>query len=411
MYVMLPKFTNRYCSWKLLIVIFHLALITCVINQEASAQNKQPVQLKWLGEKSPTIAAGDSWGVPFNKGEVQSESYFLLKDSKGHPMDVQSWPMAYWPDGSLKWIGLSTVVDTESGSAFQLQATDKAETAAASQTVEVTETDDAVNINTGVLQCAIPRQGSRIINSLKIDNQEVSSGGELVCILQNGPDMELGSQPGREKLSGRIEKVTVEQSGPVRSVVKIEGTHLSESGTRTFLPFIIRFYFYAGQQSVKMVHTIIYDGDQHEDFIRGLGIVFDVPLDEEIYNRHIRFSGENSGFWTEPVQPFTDRRILSPDTDYSTMQLNGERIPGREEFSDKQKFLVDNWAAWNDFKLYQGNADGFRIQKRTNDQGPVFSYRRCEYVVILGMYPMERKVSIHGIKLLVGMKAVDKWSA
>ncbi len=368
MNVILPKFTNRPFNWKLLIVIFHLALITCLINQEASAQNEQAVHLKWLGEKSPTIATGVSWGVPFSKGEVQPESYFLLKDSKGHSMDVQSWPMAYWPDGSLKWVGLSTVVNAESGSTFQLQATEKAETVTMSQTVEVTETEEAVHINTGLLECNIPRQGSRIITSLKTDNREVSSGGELVCILQNGPDMELGAQPGREKYTGSIEKVTVEQAGPVRSVVKIEGSHLSESGTREFLPFIVRFYFYAGQQSVKMVHTIIYDGDQHKDFIRGLGIVFDVPLDEEIYNRHIRFAGENNGFWTEPVQPFTGRRRLSPDTDYSTMQLNGERIPGREEFSDKQKFLVDNWAAWNNFKLYQANADGFRIQKRTNDQ-------------------------------------------
>ncbi len=356
---------NQYLKKAFLSVLL-LSIIGFICN-ETLAQSIPVVQLKWLGEKAPGISTGVSFGVPFAEGQVQTSSAYLLKNSKGHPMDVQSWPMAYWPDGSLKWLGMSTVVDANSGSTFQLQPTEKAEPIKASHKMEVTETEEAVHINTGVLECVIPRQGSRIITSLKTDNREVSSGGELVCILQNGPDTELGAQPGREKLTGSIEKVTVEQAGPVRSVVKIEGTHLSETGTREFLPFIVRFYFYAGQQSVKMVHTIIYDGDQHKDFIRGLGIVFDVPMDEELYNRHIRFSGEKGGFWSEPVEPLTGRRQIGEKDSYAK-QIAGQRIPARETFSEKQKFYIDNAASWNDFKLYQGNADGFRIQKRTNDQ-------------------------------------------
>ncbi len=339
------NFKIEYMIFKKAFASIFLLLVICLIGSPAVAQSNTLVQLKWLGEKAPGISTGVSFGVPFSEGQVQTTSAYLLKDSNGHSMDVQSWPMAYWPDGSLKWVGMSTAVDTESGSSFQLQPTEKAESIAGSQTVEVIETDDRVNINTGVLQCAIPRQGSRIISSLKIDNREVSSGGELLCILQNGPEKDLCAQPEKEKLTGRIEKVTVEQAGPVRSVVKIEGTHLSESGTRAFLPFIVRFYFYAGQQSIKMVHTIIYDGDQHTDFIRGLGVVFDVPMDDELYNRHIRFSGENGGLWVEPVEPLTGRRTLSREVDYYAKQINGEQIPQRESFSDRQKFLLDNWAS------------------------------------------------------------------
>ncbi|RKZ92740.1 MAG: hypothetical protein DRQ40_08380 [Gammaproteobacteria bacterium] len=368
MSVVLPKFTNRDCSWKWLIVIFHLAFITCLINQEASAQNEQPVQLSWLGDKSPAMASGVSWGIPFKKGEVQPESDYTLKDDKGNTLAVQSWPLAYWPDGSVKWIGLSAVIKAESGSTFQLQASTKADEDRSLQKIRLTETADAVTINTGVLQCDIPRQGNKIIGSLKINNKEVSSGGELVCILQNGPANEFGAQPEKEKFTGEIGKITIEQSGPVRSVVKIEGNHISESGNRSFLPFIIRMYFYAGQQTVKMVHTIIYDGDQHKDFIRGLGIVFDVPLNEELYNRHVRFAGGNGGFWSEPIEPIDGRRLISSKENLYAEQLKGERIPERETFSEREQFLLDNWASWNDFKLFQGNADGFRVQKRTNDQ-------------------------------------------
>ena len=368
MNVMLTKFTYPCNSWKLLIVFLHLSLISCLINPEANAQDEQPVQLSWLGDKSPAMASGVSWGVPFKKGEVQPESDYTLKDDKGNTLAVQSWPMAYWPDGSLKWVGLSTVVEAGSGQTFQLHPLKSNTSDQHTQNIEVAESEETIVINTGVLQCEIPRRGKKIINYIKIDGQQSSSGGELTCIVQDGPANEFGAQPAKEKYIGNIEQVTLEQSGPVRSVVKIKGTHTTASGERNFLPFVVRLYFYAGQQSVRMVHTILYDGDQNKDFIRGLGVVFKVPLDEEPYNRHVRFSGENNGLWTEPIQPLAGRRKLDQDNSWYARQLKGERVPQPEEFSEKGQFLIKNWASWNDFKLFQGNADGFRIQKRTNDQ-------------------------------------------
>ena len=74
-------------------------------------------------------------------------------------------------------------------------------------------------------------------------------------------------------------------------VVKIEGKHKFTSGDREWLPFVVRFYFYAGSDSVRMVHTFIFDGDQEKDFIRGLGVRFDVPMREEFQNRHVRLGG------------------------------------------------------------------------------------------------------------------------
>ena len=283
-------------------------------------------------------------------------------------MPIQSWPLAYWPDGSLKWIGLSTMVDSNAGTTFKLEPLKKVGDVPLKTKIEINETDNDVIINTGIIQCDIPKNGEQLIRFIKMDGKEISTGGRLVCILQNGPSKELGAQPSKEKFIGNIDKVSVEQNGPVRAVVKIEGKHVSESGSRSWLPFIVRLYFYAGQQSIRMVHTIIYDGDQQKDFIRGLGLVFDVPLDEQLYNRHIRFSGENGGLWDEPCEPLNGRRPLDFRNNLYAKQLTGERIAEPETFSEQQQSLIDNWASWNDFKLIQLNADGFRVQKRTNDQ-------------------------------------------
>jgi hypothetical protein len=348
--------------------IVWISIVSGIVQIPVFAQNISPIKLSWLGGKSPAMATGVSWGVPLSEGTINPSSSFSLKNAQGQAMPVQSWPLAYWPDGSLKWVGLSTVVDTNSGTTFQLEHVKTANNDAIKTKVELIETGDDVLVNTGVLQCDIPRHGKQLIRFLKMDGKVISRGGRLICILQNGPNREVGDQPAKEMFAGNIENVKIEQDGPVRAVIKVEGTHLSESGNRTWLPFIVRLYFYAGQQSVRLVHTIIYDGDQEKDFIRGLGVVFDVPVDEQLYNRHVRFSGENGGLWDEPCQPLNGRFPLDRKEDLYDKQLTGERIAERETFSENQQFLINHWASWNDFKLQQLNADGFRVQKRTNDE-------------------------------------------
>ena len=116
-----------------------------------------------------------------------------------------------------------------------------------------------------------------------------------------------GSSTENSRFTGKIHKVTVEQSGPVRAVVKLEGMHKGSQGGREWLPFVVRLYFYAGQETVRMVHSIFYDGDESKDFIRGLGVAFSVPMREQIHNRHVRFSGEGVGLWSEPIQPMIGR--------------------------------------------------------------------------------------------------------
>ena len=74
-----------------------------------------------------------------------------------------------------------------------------------------------------------------------------------------------------------IEKVTVEQRGPARAVVRLEGKHAHGESQRRWLPFTLRLYFYAGSDALRVLHTIVFDGDESRDFIRGIGLRFTVP--------------------------------------------------------------------------------------------------------------------------------------
>src|SRR4030095_5045393 len=84
-------------------------LIQSVAANEASIQSKDSVEVQLLDGKPLTLEAGVSFGVPWKQGTVPRSSAFQLRVN-GKQLPLQTWPLAYWPDGSLKWSGFATVV-------------------------------------------------------------------------------------------------------------------------------------------------------------------------------------------------------------------------------------------------------------------------------------------------------------
>ena len=68
-------------------------------------------------------------------------------------MPVQTWPLAYWPDGSLKWIGVATVVGPSSGTQFKL-ATDARAPEKKPGGFQLKEDEKSIEIDTGKMRFA-----------------------------------------------------------------------------------------------------------------------------------------------------------------------------------------------------------------------------------------------------------------
>ena len=138
--------------------------------------------------------------------------------------------------------------------------------------------------------------------------------------------------------------------------------------------FVVRLYFYAGSEQIKIVHSFVYDGDQNKDFIRALAFVWMllcvklfitvmslslVPMELSGVNRYNRVAGR--------------RKLTLGKEDTLSLQqqqMDGKRIPPYEAFDGKNRDLLDNWASWNDYRLSQLSADAFSIRKRANDNNP-----------------------------------------
>ena len=336
------------------------------LEQTADAQESVAggAPVHWLDGAPPALETGISFGVPWPRGATRYGQAFALTDASGKALPAQTWNLAYWPDGSIKFTGVATVAGPQAAEPMRLAP---GPAGAPATPVKVNQTADAIEIDTGKLRCRIPKHGAHFLDSMTVDGRTVARDARLLCTLEDRSASGNGTLH-LVDFTSNLGAVTLEQSGPVRAVVKVEGKHRAADGSREWLPFVLRLYFYAGLDQVRLVHSIVFDGDEHKDYIRGLGVAFTIPMREEQHNRHVRFSGGDEGLWSEPVEPLTGRRFLPGGPAVYVSQLAGKRIPNKDTFNAAGQKLISDWATWAAYKLVQASADGFTIQKRTNPE-------------------------------------------
>lgn len=315
--------------------------------------------LRWLDGTAPACFEGGTLGVPWPRGTVKPGASFRLAGG----VALQSWPLAYWPDGSLKWTGHAVPAGVTSSAL----AVEQGAPAAHSQPVRVKEERGAFVVSSGDQEWVVPTSGENLIATASRNGRVTLRSLRLVALRQDQPDLDTAGSVSQQRFSSKITRVAVEQDGPVRAVLKIDGVHTGAG--RDWLPFSLRLYFYAGAESVRIVHSFIYDGDPAKDFIRGLGVSAQVPLTDPAYDRHVRLSGDAAGVFGEAVHTVTGLR-RDPGKAYRDAQIAGQALP---PLAGMNKLVTDGlkWVpGWGDFSLSQLSADGYTITKRVREGHP-----------------------------------------
>ncbi|SEH00673.1 hypothetical protein SAMN05444920_117104 [Nonomuraea solani] len=304
--------------------------------------------LRWLDRPGEE---GVTWGVPWPRGAVERDAPFALADADGREVPVQSWVTATWPDGSVKW-SAHAIGARPATLAYRLEP--GREPAAAERVATVAREDGLLRVSTGVVTWVIEESGNTLARSISRGSREIARDVRLVSLRQSEPTPDEGGGVPREQTTGTVESVTVEQDGPLRAVVRLEGRH------GDWLPFTVRLYFYAGAEHVRIMHTFVWDGDPERDFLAGLGLRADVVMRDELHDRHVRLAGDG-GFLTEAVRGLTGLR-LDPGESARRNQVEGRPAGELDPAVASRLHLIP---AWNDHTLDQGSADGFTLRKRT----------------------------------------------
>ena len=315
------------------------------------------VKLTWL-EGRPETAAVTTWGTPWPRGVVGADQTFALTAADGSAVPMQSWPTAYWPDGSLKWSAHAIAAATPAHT-YTLGA---GTPAAPAQGVTVKAEKNYIDVDTGVIKARIRKDGPELISQIWRGGVEIARKGRLVSLKQGKIEDDEEKSAERELLESDIASVKVEQAGPVRAVVRIDGRHGKDG--EAWLPFTVRLYFYSDVENIRMVHTFVYDRDGQRDYIAGLGVRFRVPMRDAAYDRHVRFVGEGHGMLAEAVKGITGLR-RDPGAVVRAAQVAGTKLPDPATWDQRVTTRLQYIPEWGDYTLSQLTSDGFTVKKRT----------------------------------------------
>ena len=233
-------------------------------NESQNIESPAPIPINWLDDKAPKTLKGLTWGVPWAKGAIKKGTDLMVQDGS-NTIPSQHWALAYWNDGSLKWTAHAIVANENLSQNLTIAV---GKNVIPKQAIQVQDNKDSVIVNTGIITCEINKTGSTLIKSIIRDGKITASDGKLVLQVQDKTENEVGETLITEGFEGKIEKLTIEQNGAIRTVIKMEGKH-QNAKDRAWLPFVLRLYFYAGSESIRIMHTIIFDGDEQKDFING----------------------------------------------------------------------------------------------------------------------------------------------
>lgn len=210
---------------------------------KAEADN-EPIVLRWIGGKGH---GNVTFGVPFDKGEVKKAQFRLTTDN-GQPLDYDTWTLARWPDGSIKWQAFATRVPE------------------------------------GVETCLLTKgTAARTASANAADRHE----GNFDAL----PQMSV-SLNGREC---KLRKMEVERADNVRRNYKFDYGNV-----------VIRAYQYSGSREVKLVHTLLVDSALNTEGLSELSLHIKVAMHGPAYQRYVDFGSRHMD-----VQPLLARRFIN----------------------------------------------------------------------------------------------------
>jgi hypothetical protein len=223
-------------------------------------------------------------GVPFPQGELFSAERVRLLDDRGREVPCQTTVRALWNRrGSVRWLGLDFAGQlTRKGATYTLEYGRDVRRAKAPSRLVVKAVAEGVRVNTGLLQFTIRQRGFNLLDGVRLQGRPIAAqdgGGGLVVTDQEGTVYRAANDLDT--------KVTIEESGPVKAVIRVAGWYVKAGTTGAevspVLPtdrlcqHITRLTAYAGKPYVQVQHVWVVTCDMHRVRLRNVAIGVGLP--------------------------------------------------------------------------------------------------------------------------------------
>lgn len=306
-----------------------------------------------------------TWGCMWERGRCKKDTGYLLKDGHGNVQPVQSRITAFWPDGSVKW----TAHTADSGRLTDeivvepaADNTEEEQVKTGRQELMIERTDGQILIQAGTMTVTLPEKGKYLFH--RLESSGVLRAENAVPVLLLEEPITVDGQKARvvKEYEGVTERVILEESGPLCAVVRYEGIHVSKTGDEK-LPFIIRMKIGLDSRKLDFVHTFLYDGDENKDFLKGIGLQMTVPMEDEMFNRHVMVEGDHGVFHEAAAELLTWRPRV-PESVYRD-QMAGVRVSPAGKDREIVDQVLKDMPFWDTYDVCQDSPSHYRIRKKT----------------------------------------------
>ena len=297
-------------------------------------------------------------GIPFAKGILaQPADVLLASATSGFPIPAQYDVLSRWEDGSVRWLladFLAPVPDppaegeeTKSKYLFVVRPEGGEFNPVPEQPASAQETKDALILDTGYLVSVIDKKSPSLPGTVFFDKTGNGrfTNTEKVLSGESEEGLFLTDGEGRRCRMGPVERIDIEDPGPVRVSVRLRGSFVGEDG-HPFFRYDCRITCWAGTSLMKLEMTLGNDVVT-QDFSPVRSWELSLPV-EDVSGIHLAGKGSPSPA-SGPIS------VLQDDDTHCVVTANEEiaestRLVGAvaltSETATLNAFLRDFWQAY-----------------------------------------------------------------
>ncbi len=298
-------------------------------------------------------------GVPLPKGALRDPAHARLRCGEAD-VPLQTRAVAYWPDKSIKWLLLTFPADggavsgaagegdvlrfdltrrDGSRAAYRLDYGGSARMGQPQVALAARQAAENILIDTGPLQIELAPGRQWLPRARLLGREMLARGGarSFVDFLRTEPAYPCTTthaQGTPDEGGFCAQTIRLEESGPLRSVVRLEGMTTAKEPARV----ILRLEAYAGRSAVRLFHTVEFlHKDPRVAFVDRMGV--ELPL-AGVGDSRVTAGGQD-GPLSLPVGARAGLRQHSHLGYQAWHQVAGERFPRIDQAKNRSRAWLD----------------------------------------------------------------------
>lgn len=190
-------------------------------------------------------------GVPLPLGEIKSADQLQIVTAGGGQMPAQFLALAWWPDKSIRWVLCDFQADVKAGGSNRYYLVSQPARKSKSL-LNLQETKQAVTVDTGAMRFRVSKLRQTLVEQVMLAGKSLLAGREqkdigFIVSDAAGKKYQSAAEPPRN--------VVVEEKGPMRVVVKVDGT-LKLPGGKAGPSYTARIHAFGGKSYLR-VHLVL----------------------------------------------------------------------------------------------------------------------------------------------------------